>query len=365
MCRLRKLEKGVSILRRPIGVGMLGSGGIAVSAHLPAIARLPGLVRIVACSDILQESAERAARPYCADAYSDYRQMLDRKDIDMVIVATPEFFHPEHVTAAAAAGKHILCEKPMATTLVGADAMIEAARQYGVRLMVGHSRRFTTRYQQVRRAIDSGEIGEVRLVRENERRSRPGTDGAGGYWKPGHWTGDSRIAVGAVLTNGIHETDLLRWFAGAPVKTVFAEHKIAREGITAPDFTTLTMTFANGALGQAEINNSLPPGYPYYHMLELYGTHGVIRSRDTDQQGFVLVEENRISSPGTYEALLHFQDAYTLELSQFVTSLINDEPVPLAPEVAREALKVGLAAVESSNTGRVVNLDTFVERGQA
>jgi predicted dehydrogenase len=350
---------------RPLGVGLIGSGGIALSAHIPAIDRLPGLVKLVATSDISQKAAETAAQPYGVDAYDDYRRVLDRKDVDMVIVCSPEFFHPEHVTAAAKAGKHILCEKPMATTLAGADAMIAAAKRYGVKLMVGHSRRFTTRYQEMRRAIDAGELGEIRLVRENERRSRPVAGRQGGYWYPGHWTANPEIAVGAILTNGIHETDLLRWFAGSPAKRVFAEHKVTRTGIAVPDFITFTVTFENGAIGSAEVSNCLPPGYPSFHQIEMYGTRGCLSARDTDQQGMIRFDDNKAEFPGSYEALLHFQDAYTLELSQFVRAVATDGPVPLPPEAAREALKLGLAAVESATTGRVVNLDSFVERGQA
>ncbi len=340
----------------PVRIGLIGCGGIAQSAHLPAIARLPGLVRLVAAADVREEAARAAAAPFGADAYTDYRQILARPDVDMVILCTPEFAHREQTEAAAAAGKHILSEKPMAKTVAEADAMIEAARRAHIRLMVGHSRRFTGRYQEVRQAIDAGEIGEPRIVRENERRSRPPAGRESSYWTPKHWTGDPAVSVGAVLTNGIHEADLFRWFAGSEAVRVFAEHKTTRPGNLVPDFITFTVNFANGAVASGEVSNCLPPGYPSYHQLEIFGTRGAIRAKDHDQQSLVRFAEGGAGHPDSYRLLLHVQDAYVSELAQFVQSWRDDRPVPLPAEEAREALRLGLAADESARTGRPVDL---------
>src|SRR5579883_1266604 len=124
---------------RRLKVGLIGAGTIANSAHLPAIAQLHDELELVAVADVRGEAAEKAAREYGAeDWYTDYRQLLARPDIDMVDICTPEFLHGEQVVAAAEAGKHILCEKPMANSLADADAMIEAARRNKVKFMVGH-----------------------------------------------------------------------------------------------------------------------------------------------------------------------------------------------------------------------------------
>src|SRR5690242_6511130 len=157
----------------PLGIGVIGCGTIANSAHLPAISRLGERLKLVAVADVREEQAARAAQKFGAGAYyTDYRELLARPDIAIVDVCTPEFLHREQIVAAAEAGKHILCEKPMADSLEAADAMIAAAERAGVKLMIGHSRRFTRRYREVRAAIDAGAVGPVRLVRENERRPR-------------------------------------------------------------------------------------------------------------------------------------------------------------------------------------------------
>jgi predicted dehydrogenase len=157
--------------------------------------------------------------------------------------------------------------------------------------------------------------------------------------------------VGAVLSNGIHETDLLRWFAGAEPASVFAEHSTTIAGNRVPDFITITVKFTNGALGSAEVSNCWPPGYPSYHQLELYGTAGMIRSRDSDQQGLIRFRPEGADFPGSYQRLLHVQDAYTTELALFAQALQQGQPVPLPASEARAALRLGLAAVDSATLG--------------
>jgi UDP-N-acetylglucosamine 3-dehydrogenase len=191
--------------------GVIGTGTIAHSAHLPAIAYLRNDIELVAVSDIRQESAEIAVKEFGAETwYSDYRDLLARDDIDFVIICTPEFLHCEQTVAAAEAGKHILCEKPMASSVAEADRMIEAAKQAGIMLMIGHSRRFTDRYRHAWQAVAEGKIGKVHVIRENERRPvsmYAGLDLPTSYWAPGGsqpWISDPEYTHGAALTNAVH-----------------------------------------------------------------------------------------------------------------------------------------------------------------
>src|SRR5215218_4850759 len=182
---------------KPLRIGVIGTGSIATGAHLPAIASLGELFELVAVADVRPEVARFVGEQYGVDAYDDYRELLEREDVDLVNICTPEFLHAEQTIAAAAAGKHVHCEKPMAASVAEADAMIDACRRAGVRLMIGHSRRFTPRYRQIKAVIDAGELGSVRFVRENERRpsaltsapedsvsmwSAPGQGGAAKPW---------------------------------------------------------------------------------------------------------------------------------------------------------------------------------------
>ena len=340
----------------PVKLGLIGCGSIARSAHLPAMRALRDRVTLVAAADLDRQAAEAAAAPWGADAYTDGRRVAERRDVEVVVIATPEAAHREWTVAAASTGKHVLCEKPMAPTLADADAMIDACRRAGVHLMIGHSRRFTRRYMEIRRAIDRGEIGTVRLIRENERRAgaRAGTHG---YYTGTHWTGDPAVSVGAALTNGIHEADLLRWFAGAEPAAVFAEHKVTIEGNPGvPDFVTWTVRFANGAVGSSEISNCLPPGYPAFHQFEAYGLRGAIRARDHELVSLTRFHDGGADSPESGQILLHNQTAYDREHAAFIDTVRAGVPLPMPPEEARAALRLALAAVESARTGRAVSL---------
>jgi predicted dehydrogenase len=340
-----------------VKAGLIGCGSIARSAHVPALLALRDRVELVATADVNLDAAKAAAAPWGADAYDDGRKAVGRADVEMIVIATPEAAHREWTEAAAAAGKHVLCEKPMAPSLDDADAMIEACRRAGVHLMIGHSRRFTRRYMEIRRAIDRGEVGAVRLVRENERRPAARAGGTPGYYTAAHWTGDPAVSVGAALTNGIHEADLLRWFAGSEPAEVFAEHKLTVAGNRGvPDFVTWSVRFVNGALGSSEISNCLPAGYPAFHQFEIYGLRGAIRARDHELVSLTRFRDGAAEYPDIVGMLLHNQTAYVREHAAFLDAVQDGRPLPMPADEARAALRLALAAVESARTGRAVAL---------
>lgn len=342
---------------RPLGIALVGCGDIARSAHLPALQSLGGRVRLVAAMDARPEAAEAVAREWGAFATTRLDEALEHPGVEAAIVCTPEFWHREAVEAAAARGLHVLCEKPMAPSLADADAMIAAARRAGTVLMIGHSRRFTGRYMAIHRAVRAGELGDVRLVRENERRPRPAEPRTGGYWGSGHWTADPRHSVGAVLTNGIHEADLFNWFVGARPVRVYAEHRVTRPGGAVADFVSFTVRYANGALAAAEVNNALPPGYPAFHEFELFGTAGAARARDHEMRMLERFDAGGMRAPRVLEHLLHVQEAYAREHRAFLDSVEHGAPPAITVEEARLALAVALAADEAARTGRPAAVD--------
>lgn len=350
---------------RRLRLGLIGAGTIAFSAHLPAIRRLASEVELVAVADVREENAQRAAREFGGDgcvAYSDYRELLARGDLDLVDICTPEFLHAEQTEAAAAAGVHVHCEKPMAASVAEADRMLRACTDAGVLLMIGHSRRFTPRYQAIRRAIDAGRIGEVRYFRENERRPRAMYDSLGlgtGYWHPESgrpWLTMAQFSQGAALTNAVHETDLARWFVGTQPTSIYAEARITEAGAEVPDMLTYTITFENGAIGASEIVNQLPRGYPYFHMTEVIGTAGRISATDPTMSPYLVADEQGIRQPANFPTLLHVDSAYVTELAGFFAAVRGEAPVPMDPIEARGAVELAVAAVESARTGKPVAL---------
>ena len=337
-----------------IGLGLIGCGGIARSAHLPAMAELADRVVLLATADVDIAAATAAAAGWGAATHTDYRAVLEHPGVDAVVIATPEHAHADQVAAAAAAGKHVLCEKPIAPSLAEADRMITACARADVHLLIGHSRRHTRRYLEVKAALDRGDIGSLRLFRENERRAR-GVPQI--WWTPRHWTGNPQISGGAPMMNAIHEADLMRWFIGKEARSVTAETNVTIEGnVGVIDFISLTVGFACGAIGSAEVLNCAPPGYPAFHQLELYGTEGAIRARDHELTGLTRFGETGADFPGHYDMLLHNMPAYARQLSEFVDAISDNRPLCMPPTEARAALEIALAAVRAAQTGAAVML---------
>jgi len=289
----------------PIGIGVIGCGIIAATAHLPAWQRLRHRARIVAVADVREEVARQTAREFGAESWvTDYRYLLDRPDIHVIDVCTPEFLHAEQVVAALAAGKHVVCEKPMAATLSEADSMIAAAERAGVRFMVGHTRRFTPRYVALKKHVDEGAVGQVRLVREIERRPRAMWSVRDREtWKPDGqrpWGVDPRYSRGIALGSSIHELDLFQWFMADRPSRVYARTRITRPGGQLPDHIVFSVRFQNGGLAYSDQSANQPSDYPFYHEMEIYGTEGLLRANDPESVTFAIHRGGGLRASGTF-----------------------------------------------------------------
>ncbi len=342
---------------------MVGCGAITTAAHLPAIGALAPLLRLVGVADIRAEAARAVAQAYGGVRWTtDYRTLLADRDVRMVIICTPETLHAEQVEAAADAGKHVLCEKPMASSLPETDRMIAAAERNNVLLMIGHSRRFTRRYSEAKRLVDEGRIGKVTFVRENERRSAATGRPAGqGQWFPeGNrpWGALRQYTRGVAMTGAVHEMDLFRWFMQDDVARVMAQARIvqADRGLEVPDYLSYLVEFHQGGRAAGEFATFLPPGYPAFHQLEIQGTEGVLRAYDTQAQVFAVHEQQGMAFPVASSTLLHVEDAYVRQLRAFINAVRRESPPPITTGDARAALEAALAADMAATRGRPVTL---------
>lgn len=346
-------------------VGLIGCGSIALSAHLPALYQLSARAQIHSVCDIREDVARQTADHLGVTRWSsNYLDLLADPQVDIVVITTPEFLHAEQVIAAAQSGKHVLCEKPIATTLAEADAMITATEAAGVRFMVGHSRRFTARYLAIREILDQGVIGTPVLIRENERRPRAQYSALNlpvNVWQPEPdvgqpWKDLARYSGGVARGHAIHEMDLFRWFAGSEARTVTAESKITIADREVPDAIAIQVEFVNGILAGCDLYSQAPSGYPYYHQFEIIGTDGILRARDTDMITLTRFDGEGMQFPTAYHSLLHINDAYVTEHALFYDAIEHDTPVPLDPSAARAALELVLAATASAESGVAVDL---------
>lgn len=196
--------------KRTLKVGIIGTGMITVSGHLPAWKNLSADVEVVAVADILEDRARLVARTEgIPHAYGDWRKMLKEQKLDVVSVTTPNAYHKEQTIAALKAGAHVLCEKPVATCRADAVAMFEAAEAAGRILMIGQTARFTPRSAAAKEIIDAGRLGEMYYA-ETWFLRRRGIPTWGQFHMKKHSGG------GPVYDLGVHALDLLFWLMGSP-----------------------------------------------------------------------------------------------------------------------------------------------------
>jgi myo-inositol 2-dehydrogenase/D-chiro-inositol 1-dehydrogenase len=335
----------------PVRVALIGSGRMG-SFHGETLARrLPGAT-LAAVADPAPGAAEKLATTLgapkffteAADAFAD-------PDIDAVVIAAPARFHADLVVGAAAAGKGVFCEKPMAVSLADADRAIDAANAAGVVLQVGFNRRYAPDWAAARALLDNGTLGTPRLLRSVTR-------------DPGGFD-PSRVAPNTIfLETLIHDFDTLRYLnPGATAVEVFAtatalvEPEWKDRGLL--DTAVVVVRFDNGAVGTAEA--CFEAAYGYDVRGEVFGSGGMATMGDGRKTGMVFsgAAGRQVDTARGDQELL--TGAYVAELAAFVDAVRTGTPAPVTGEDARAAMEIALAAAQSVETGRPVLIAELVK----
>jgi 1,5-anhydro-D-fructose reductase (1,5-anhydro-D-mannitol-forming) len=250
-----------------LGWGIIGLGRSADTLIAPGIAADPNSRLVAVVSRDQSRGDAFAARHGASRAGTDYAAMLSNPDIDVVAITTPNAFHAEQVVAAARAGKNVLCDKPMATSTAEAKDAFDACRQAGVKLGINFQTRHFTCFQEARRVIASGEIGDVIAVQ---------IDAASGDVPLSGWRADPRLArLGSINNIAVHIYDVLRFLLAAEVTEVTALLDNVR-GLDLERLPMVLMRFSNGALVYANGNQRTP--LPLNDVV-IHGTEGRIDGR--------------------------------------------------------------------------------------
>lgn len=306
----------------PLSFGLIGAGWIG-TFHAETLAhRLPN-TRLVAVADPVPGAAERLSAPR---SYQDPMELIADPSVEAVAICSPAATHADLVVAAARAGKHVFCEKPMALTLEDADRAIAAARDAGVALQVGFNRRFATDFADMRTRIAEGSIGTPQLLRSLTRDPGISVEVAARV-KP--WTIFNETLI--------HDFDTLCWLnPGARVTEVYAQAdalihpQFAGQGFL--DTSVVQIRFDNGAFAVAEASFSAVYGYDVRG--EVFGSDGILQAgRAPEQAGGANVEL--------------FHDAYVAQFAHFVDSVQAGVEPSVNGIDARIALEIALAARES------------------
>jgi len=250
-----------------LGWGIIGCGVIAPT-HANAV-QDSGTARLVACCDIVPEKAKSFAEKYGLRAYTSLDDMLKDPEVEAVSVCTPSGIHAECCIAAAEAGKHILCEKPLDVTLRAIDAAIQAAQEHGVKLAGVFQRRTSPAAKKVREAVRTGKLGKLVLGDAYQKYFRSHEYYASGDWRA-TWELDGG---GALMNQGVHGIDLLLFLMG-DIKRLSAYCRRLVRNIAVEDTAVAIVEFVNGAVGVIEGTTSVTPGYDC--KIEISGDDGTI-----------------------------------------------------------------------------------------
>ncbi len=233
------------ITDRPIRIGVAGCGRISTN-HFSAIAALEGL-ELVGVADPIADRAAAASAANGVPGFPTIQALLDDTACDVVTLCTPSGLHPKHGIRVAKAGRHVISEKPMATRLADADALVQACDTAGVHLFVVKQNRLNAPVRLLKQAVDKGRFGRLYMANATVRWTRPQD-----YYDQAPWRGTWEFDGGAFMNQASHYIDLIQWLAG-PVETVMAKTATLARRIESEDSGAAVLRFRNGALGVIEV----------------------------------------------------------------------------------------------------------------
>lgn len=337
----------------PIRIALVGCGRISAN-HFDAIARIDGLALSAVC-DTDAARAQAAGEAQAVPWFTHYEKMLAEAPCDAVAIATPSGLHPSQGVLAARAGKHVISEKPMAISLAGADALVKACDDAGVRLFVVKQNRLNPPVQLMRRALEKGRFGRLFLANTTVHWSRPQS-----YYDQASWRGTWEFDGGAFMNQASHYVDLMQWMMG-PVESVMAKTATLARRIEAEDTGAAVLKFRNGALGVIEVTMLTYPK-------NLEGSFTLIGERGTAKIGGTAVnkvEHWSFADEDPDDALVDQVNTNPPSVYGFghepyyrnVLKVLQGEAVPDTDgRMGRKSLELILGIYESAKTGREIPL---------
>ncbi len=335
-----------------VNVGIIGAGRIG-KLHAEHLAyRVPD-ANIIAIADIRVEAAERCAADFqIPSAVQDHREIMENPDIEAVIICSSTDTHAQMIGEAAAAGKHIFCEKPIDFDLARIDRALEAVDKAGVRLQIGFNRRFDPNFKRVREMVADGKIGMPHILRITSRDPEP---------PPIEYV---EVSGGIFLDMTIHDFDMARYLIGSEVSEIYAaggvmvDPEIGKAGDI--DTAVITLRFENGTIGT--IDNSRRAVYGYDQRVEVFGSEGMIAvSNNSPDTAVYSNAEGVHSSLPLFFFIERYTDSYVAEMKAFMECIQQDKVPPVTGIDGRVPVVMGYAAKKSYEENRPVKLSEIDE----
>jgi UDP-N-acetylglucosamine 3-dehydrogenase len=338
-----------------IRIGVIGGGSIARKRHLPELADNPN-VKIEAICDVSKERAEELARQYGAKPFTDYRKLIELKSLDAVIVCATNTTHAVMTIDALRAGKHVLCEKPMAVNLQDARSMISASEESGKYLMIAHNQRLSPAHIKAKEILRTGRLGKVLTFRAVF--GHPGCE----YWaidKANTWFFNKSITFfGCIGDLGIHKFDLMRWMLNEEFVEVsaFAETLNKRNAkgqlIDVEDNASCILKGKSGIIGDIILS------WTYQkedNSVVLYCENGVMNIyTDPDYQIIINYSDNTSEYYKLGEIQTNTKQIKSGIVDQFINCLVENRKPEISGEEGYQALKIALACLDSAQQKKVI-----------
>jgi scyllo-inositol 2-dehydrogenase (NAD+) len=336
-------ELGIAV----VGVGEMGRRHAENLRHL-----VPG-ARLIAVADVAAARAKQVADELeIENHYNDYQEMLQRKDIDAVLIATPDKFHAEAVRVAANAGKDILCEKPLATSLSDARAALKEVEKKGVRLQIGFMRRYDPAYAAAKKRIEAGEIGTPVIFKSVGRDKD----------EPPIAAYASNVNGMVFYNNTIHDFDLARWLMHDEVTDVHAYTTVTIRPEVAQYndvvASVVNLKFAQGAIGNVE--SYVQAVYGYDVRTEIVGSKGSLFVGSLHQAPVTFLAAAGANRPLADHFLSRFADAYLAQVRDFVQTILTGRSPKVTGIDGLKALEIAVAAENSHLHAKSIGLTQAV-----
>src|SRR5579872_1984195 len=331
-------------MNRKLGIGVLGIGEMG-RRHASNIRSLVPGACLTAVADVALKRAQGVAQELEIEhCFGSLEEMLECKGIDAVVIASPDKFHAQAIQAAAAAGKHILCEKPIATTLAGAHAALQAVEKSGLSLQIGFMRRYDLAHREAMKRIEAGEIGEPVVFKSigRDKDVQP----LAAY--------QSNVNGMLFYNSTIHDFDLARWLMCDEIvqvhayTTVAIRPEIAQYGDVVA--SVINLKYQHGAIGNVE--SYVQAIYGYDVRTEVVGSKGSIFVGSLQKTPMTVLSLDGSRKILADHYLSRFADAYLAEMQDFVNSILQQRRVRVSGEDGLRALAIAVAAEQSHLGGK-------------
>lgn len=336
-----------------LGLAIIGAGqpNIATQNHLPALAQVPQ-ARLVALHDVDGAGVREYAAQYGAAAYTDLEAMLSREDVNAVIIASPDQFHAAHTVQVARAGKHILCQKPLALSLEEAAAMRKAVTEAGVLFSAVQSSRYEVAARKAKELILAGEIGEP-VYASYSVKGRFFSYPDGSFYRKAE-------SKGQFLHNGPHYVDLLSWLMDSLPCRVYGQslaHYPTEDRLATDNYTLCALDFESGGFGRIEQNLTMldPPGFPQRDETRIIGTRGTI-AWGSGVNACVEVFAGGVTQHLQPVGVPPEEMPFVLLTRDFVQAALGEQPPTVSMDWSFRVLEACLGTLESCRTGEPIQL---------